>query len=136
MINLDIKINSDLENVSAIGVFIESFSKYIGFSDEKSYENQLALVEALNNCVEHSYNNKDNFKIRINIKYNDNKFKALIIDTGNKIPNDKLTYISEYKENLEEGNRGLFLIFSIMDNVKYYSKGKYNFLYMERKLTQ
>lgn len=98
--------------------------KTFGFPENRLYEIQIALSEAVNNIVEHAYANNPFGKVEITCSLEDQNLLIEIQDTGLPLPNlelpkGKLSPLSSNLESLPEGGFGWFLIKELTTNVHY-----------------
>jgi serine/threonine-protein kinase RsbW len=124
-----LEINSRTENLAEIREFINSAAVDAGFSKEAIDNIILAVDEACTNIIKHAYKYLPDGKIILNLKTDKKTFTIDIIDYGKSfesglIPNPDL---QKYFDEKRVGGLGMYLMKSLMDDVKYTSvPGKYN----------
>jgi serine/threonine-protein kinase RsbW len=123
-------IGSSEDNIELLGMCIKTLSRYYTKNDELSDKIELAVVEAVNNVIEHAYSNQPNNLINAEFILNSNRIDIIVSDTGKTKPENIqpfLIFDENDLENLPEGGMGIFLINEIMDEVSYYTINGINF---------
>jgi serine/threonine-protein kinase RsbW len=134
-----LKVKSRTENLSEIRDFIYGNASAAGFSDEVIEKIILAVDEACTNIIKHAYKLNPEGEILIKIKYNTNKLVVELTDYGisfepEKIPDPDLR---KYYQQHKVGGLGMYLIKTLMDEVKYISiPGEYNQVLLTKSLNQ
>jgi len=122
-------IKSKTENLSEIRDFISSAAGYIGFSKETTGNIILAVDEACTNIIKHAYQYSPDGEITLILKTAKDTFTIEITDHGKSfepglIPNPDL---KKYLDQRRVGGLGMYLMKTLMDEVKYKSvPGKFN----------
>jgi len=122
-------VKSRTENLSDVREFINSLVRKIGISPEVSEDIILAVDEACTNIIKHSYKFFPDGEIIVKVKYFDNKIIITIIDYGENFQPHKIHKpdLQEYYKHKKVGGLGMYLMKTLMDEVKYSSvPGKYN----------
>lgn len=127
MPKVTLTIDSDLNNVSLVGVSIQGLCMLTPLSAEETHDVQLCVVESINNVIEHSYTNQEGYQVAIVIYLLNDRIVLDIVDTGKGMdehlrqvvnaPNVKIPPESD----LPEGGWGLYIIKSKMDEVTYHT---------------
>lgn len=97
----------------------------------------LAVDEACTNIIKHAYKSNPNGKIIIKVDYNSDKLLITIIDYGSTfdplvVPDPDL---QKYYRNGKVGGLGMYLMKSLMDDVKYKTvPGKYNQVLLSKRI--
>lgn len=139
MSNIQLVISSNLENVWMVGVTINRLCA-LTLSQTACNEVELAVVEAVNNCIEHAYRNQDGHRISVELALDDEMVSIDIQDSGDPlnpalVENVKVNgmdFDPDDLENLPEGGMGWFLINSMMDDVHYVSTPEGNRLSLRK----
>jgi serine/threonine-protein kinase RsbW len=132
-----LEINSRTENLAEIREFINSAAAESGFSKEAIDNIILAVDEACTNIIKHAYKYFPDGKIILNLKTDKKTFTIDIIDYGKSfepglVPNPDL---QKYFNEKRVGGLGMYLMKSLMDEVKYISiPGKYNQVSLTKNL--
>ncbi|MFO7447139.1 MAG: ATP-binding protein [Ignavibacteriaceae bacterium] len=130
-------IKSSTENLSAIRDFIYSAAEEIGFNSETIGDIILAVDEACTNIIKHAYKSYPEGEIVINLKYSDRKFTIEIIDYGTAFHPETVPApdLQKYYQQRRVGGLGMYLMKTLMDDVKYISiPGKYNQVLLSKNL--
>jgi len=116
-----------LDNLEPMLDFIEQSARAIGFDTRKSNQIRLASEEALVNVINYAYPDKQG-DIEITCNTDDKRLLLEIVDRG--IPFDPLSLpepdITLPMEKRKIGGLGIFLVRSIMDEVRYRREGNQN----------
>ncbi len=94
---------------------------------------ELVLAEALNNIVEHAYEDRSDGEIRLCLSLDKGRLSAQIEDGGRtmpngSLPNGKLGELDVPVQDLPEGGFGWFLIRSMTEDLRYRRKDGVNYL--------
>ena len=122
-------VKSKTNNLSMIRDFVYSTALAAGITAEIIDNIILAVDEACTNIIKHAYKSLQDGEIIVKLEYSDKKFTVIIKDYGapfspETIPDPDLqTYYRQHRV----GGLGMYLMKSLMDEVKYISiPGKYN----------
>jgi serine/threonine-protein kinase RsbW len=135
-IELDIKVPNHTKYLSLVGRIGEDIAKeidrYLGDRESLAYQLNLVLTEAMTNAIKYGAPESTDEKVHILINVGENELLIKIYDCGQGFD------ISEIPapdfEKLEDRGRGIFLIRSLMDSVKYVKCKKGNVLEMIKHL--
>jgi serine/threonine-protein kinase RsbW len=125
MPKLTLTIDSNLNNVSLVGVSIQGLCMLTPLSPEITHDVQLCVVESINNVIEHSYANQTGYQVVITVYLFNDRIMLDIVDTGKGMDEQlrqvvNAPYIKSPSESeLPEGGWGLYIIKSKMDEVTY-----------------
>lgn len=115
-------IDSDLANVSLIGIAVNKICTQIPLDKVEAYQIELCVIEAVNNVIKHAYKNETGHDVTVFVKLCLDRITFRICDTG-KAMDPKQPVEIEFDpadlKNLPESGRGLFIIHEIMDEVAY-----------------
>ena len=135
-IELDIKVPNHTKYLSLVGRIGEDIAKeidrYLGDRESLAYQLNLVLTEAMTNAIKYGAPESSDEKVHILINVGENELSIRIYDCGqgfdiNDIPAPDF-------EKLEDRGRGIFLIRSLMDSVKYVKGSEGNVLEMVKQL--
>lgn len=130
-------VQSRTNNLSTIRDFVYAAALDVGFSTDVIDNIILAVDEACTNIIKHAYKSYPEGEITIKLKHKDKKFTVVIIDHGapfnpESIPDPDL---QKYYRQHRVGGLGMYLMKSLMDEVKYVSvPGKYNQVLLSKNL--
>ncbi|OLF29187.1 anti-sigma B factor RsbW [Staphylococcus borealis] len=126
---IEMKLPASAEYVSLIRLTLSGVFSRAGASYDDIEDSKIAVSEAVTNAVKHAYKNKDtNGMINLCFELFDDKIKIIISDQGESFDYETTkSQLGPYDENenidfLREGGLGLFLIESLMDEVKVFKE--------------
>lgn len=131
-------IESDLDNVSLIGMSVRKLCSLTPFSENLSFQIELCVVEAVNNCIIHAYNGALIHEVEVILSINKEYLLLEVNDKGKPMNSDTLEKANisnfdkdiELPETISESGRGLAVIKECMDKVSYKSDNGKNRLIM------
>ena len=122
---IEMKLPASAEYVSLIRLTLSGVFTRAGASYDDIEDSKIAVSEAVTNAVKHAYKySEQNGMINICFELFDDKIKIIISDQGESFDYESTkSKLVPYQENenidfLREGGLGLFLIESLMDEVK------------------
>ena len=119
---IQLSVESKIENVRIMGIAVRAVGSAAGFDAEEAGSLELALVEALNNVVIHAYKNEPGHAVDLRITIEPKNIRFRIDYNGQGFqpePKQMPDFDPEDISTLPEGGMGLFIINTIMDEVKY-----------------
>ncbi|MEN3039055.1 MAG: ATP-binding protein [Candidatus Kryptonium sp.] len=139
--NKNLIITSDLKNLKLVREFVRENAKRFGFNEIETEKIILAVDEVCTNSIKHSYQNKPNGKIKIELKSSDNKFIIVVSYDGVPFDPKKIKVehpIKKYKRTgkVKKGKLGMFIIYQFMDEVIYTRKRGKNVVILTKHLKQ
>jgi len=117
--------------------FVSSKASDSGLAKEDIENVMLAVDEACTNIIKHAYNSFPDGEIVIKLEYNSDKLLVTIIDHGSTfdpkgIPDPDL---QKHYRNGRVGGLGMYLMKTLMDDVKYITvPGKYNQVLLSKRI--
>ena len=129
-----ININSTFSEIRLASEFLQQFCGKHNIAVEIQGHLELILVEALNNVVEHAYQEKPDGNILIELKLVDNNTVIKITDEGIAAPGTVLIEGSNLPDEnkLPEGGWGLCLIQALADTIEYFRYADHNTLVLTK----
>ena len=135
-------IESNLKNVSLIGLAVNNITSYIGLNELESYRLELCVVEAVNNAIIHAYDKEAGNKVEVVFSIYPDRLVLDVSDTGKPMQshllkqNDvsSLEFDTDDPSSIPEGGRGLAIMKEIMDSVDYKTEDGKNRLTMTKKI--
>lgn len=130
-------VKSKTENLSDIRDFVKRTAEEAGIIQDLIDKIMLAVDEACTNIIKHAYKSNPDGEINISISYSNKKFTVKIKDYGtsfeaNSIPEPDL---QKYYREKRVGGLGMYLMKTLMDEVKYVSiPGKYNQVLLSKNI--
>ncbi|GBD88565.1 serine-protein kinase RsbW [bacterium BMS3Abin03] len=130
-------VKSKTENLSLIRDFISSKASDAGILIEEIENIMLAVDEACTNIIKHAYHSGPGGNIIVKVEYDSADFKITIEDYGNSFNPDEVPDpdLRQYHKDKKVGGLGMYLMKTLMDDVKYVSvPGKYNRVILSKKI--
>jgi serine/threonine-protein kinase RsbW len=129
-------ISSNMESVILLSETLEEECKHHKLPEQDIVLIRLAIVEALNNIVEHAYRSEDYNEIDVYLYFHKKSFKIELKDNGfpNQHGTKPINLILDRNDimNIPEGGYGLNIIHDVMDSVEYERKNGINIMRMEK----
>lgn len=126
---VEIRIPAKPQYVSVIRLTISGLATRVGFLYDVIEDLKIAVSEAVTNVVQHAYNDDEDGEIVIGCALYTDKMEIMIADYGIGLNFEEVkSKIGPYREdenvfNLREGGLGLFLMETLMDEVKVNNEG-------------
>ena len=114
-------IDSRVEEVARARRWLSDHAAAEGFSDGEVRKFALALSEACVNVIEHAYRGEAGNPIELELTIDDEALKLTIRDSGAAF--DLAGYEPPDLSEPHEGGYGVFIMHSLMDEVKYDTAG-------------
>jgi serine/threonine-protein kinase RsbW len=136
-IEKELKVTSRTENLSVVREFIQSTAEKAGLNPGVIEDVMLAVDEACTNIIKHAYKSFPDGEILLKLNFSDHKLTIAIIDYGSSFNPDKVPDpdLQKYYKQHRVGGLGMYLMKTLMDEVKYSSvPGKYNEVYLTKNL--
>ncbi len=136
-IEKELRVTSRTENLSVVREFIQSTAEKVGLNPGVIEDVMLAVDEACTNIIKHAYKSFPDGEILLKLNFSDHKLTITIVDYGNSFNPDKVPDpdLQKYYKQHRVGGLGMYLMKTLMDEVKYNSvPGKYNEVYLTKNL--
>lgn len=136
---LQITIDSRLDQVAAMAAEVRRACARWGTSPQATDEIELAVVEAVNNAIEHAYGSESGGSIEVVLEADRAGLRVEVRDEGIAIPLGVLEQAGPTRfdcadtNSLPEGGMGLHVIKQLMDEVHYQSYDGRNVLRLLRR---
>jgi serine/threonine-protein kinase RsbW len=132
-------IDSDLRNVWPIGLLVRAVAKELGFPSRDAHLLELAVVEAVNNTIQHAYGCQPGRRVDFSLEATPQALIMEIADDGAPILQNILRQVANPavapKDATEaECGRGLTIIGRVMDDFSYSGKSGRNSILMRKNL--
>lgn len=135
------QITSELENISLASLCTRAVSGYWTDNPETLMACELAVSEAVTNCIEHAYGNQPGLPIELTLSKINDRISIVVRDQGPPVPDSLVeSAASAFDEPADdplliaEGGRGLMLIKTLMETVSLERDGDWNALTLIRAL--
>lgn len=135
-------IDSQLAHVRLLGSAVRGIGRELELPGEQVGQLELMLVEAVNNVIEHAYENRAGHDVRVRVECDPAaQIKMIISDQGHSIPNAQIktqlagdAALLPEPESLPEGGWGLGLISMLADSLHYECDQEGNHLHLCKQL--
>lgn len=125
---IEIKVPAKAEFVNVIRLTLSGIASRMGFLYDDIEDLKIAVSEASTNAVQHAYKEDEQGEVIVGFGLYDNRLEVMVADNGKSF--DFLSArqgIGRYDqtdsvEYLREGGLGLYLIESLMDEVRIHNK--------------
>ena len=129
-------LDSDLKKVSLVGEAITRVTSLMAWPLVSASDMELCVVEAVNNCIEHAYDNEKGHDIEVLFRLYQDRLVIDICDMGKSMGQNCLKQADrsalevdpDHINTIAEQGRGLAIIKEIMDVVDYETKSGKNCL--------
>jgi sigma-B regulation protein RsbU (phosphoserine phosphatase) len=138
--NYIVTLPASIESIPLLRDYILQIAQNHGLSGHYLEDILLATDEAATNIITHAYKQEKSkrlaFRTKIHID-SEKIFRITFTDEGMpfRIEEVRAPSLSENLLGRRTGGFGVYLIRSLMDNVKYYREGNKNYLMLEKKLS-
>jgi serine/threonine-protein kinase RsbW len=133
----ELLIKSRTENLTTVRDFISSAIEEVNTPQDVAGDIVLAVDEACTNIIKHAYKFFPDGDINIKLRYSEKKITVKITDHGSPFSPETVPTpdLQKYFEEKRVGGLGMYLMKSLMDDVRYKSvPGKYNQVLLTKKL--
>lgn len=130
-------VKSRTENLSLIRDFISSAASEANISTDDTENIILAVDEACTNIIKHAYKLNPEGEIVVKVKTASSNFIVSIVDYGKSFEPQAIPEpdLQKYYRKHRVGGLGMFLMKTLMDDVKYVSiPEKYNEVLLSKKI--
>jgi serine/threonine-protein kinase RsbW len=112
-------IPASLDYLGEVHAWVQHHIENLPIPQDKQYEILLSLSEAVTNAIRHGCRSKESEKITISIEKNHNVFRLTVQDGGNGFDPNKLPDPTHDDRLLQPSGRGVFLLRSLADEVRF-----------------
>jgi serine/threonine-protein kinase RsbW len=138
---LEVTFAAELQAVAGVGERLQALCAAAGVGADEAGEIELAVVEAVNNTIEHAYAFAPGREIQLAAEIHGGWLTARISDSGRSMPAGLLDSVPASMDfdpaaiaDLPEGGMGLVLIKQLMDRVDYQTLEGRNTFTLARRL--
>jgi len=131
-LRLELRFPSDPRLLRTIRSLVGQMSELCGFPDDETQFIILAVDEACSNVMRHSYGGRTDGEITLTVAANGDRIEFVLVDKGQRWQPDQ-----QPKRSLDEirpGGLGMYLIRSVMDEVRYGRTENGNELFLAKSL--
>jgi serine/threonine-protein kinase RsbW len=122
--------------VFLVGLAVQRICVSIPLSEQSAYEMEMAVVEAVNNSIEHACHNQPGHPITIRMNLSEDRITFVVSDGGEAVEYFREMPPLEAGELAQpaERGRGVQIMRALMDEVGYRTDGNSNLLTMVKYL--
>lgn len=113
------EIPSDPELMPEVEQFILDVAKKVNLNEDKYNSIALAVAEAISNSIKHGNKNDKTKKVNIKIKTEDDKLIVILKDQGKGFDPADIPDPTQPENILKDSGRGLFIMRSLLDDLRY-----------------
>ncbi len=114
-----LQIPSSADYISDAYDFLESWLKQQNVPDDIIADIGIAVTELINNAIKHANKFDTSKKVTIILEYLNNEVVVSVSDEGRGFEPEKIPNPVSEENLLKEVGRGLFIVKSLMDDVKF-----------------
>jgi len=132
-----LSIDSQMDDIFLVGLAIRAYAEHLGLDESDAARVELAIVEAVNNAIEHASGGLPGHQVDISVTIQTGVMIVTVSCVGPPIPNFKeIGVINDPsgKFDLPERGWGLQIIHEVMDNVHFEKFGDRQILTMKKLL--
>ena len=120
---IKLEFSSDMKLIYILDAVISEILKEMGFPEEASEQVNLAVIEAGTNAIKHGNKNDPNKKVHFEFEISTDKLTITVRDEGEGFNPDEIRDPLNPENLLRPSGRGIFLMRTFMDEVKYNETG-------------
>ncbi len=117
--NFELTIPSRLEEIETVERLAEKAADQMNFNEEEKDSLAIAVTEAVNNAIIHGNKKDVNKKVHIKFFLQEKKLIVTVKDEGEGFNPDSLSDPLAPENLLKESGRGIFILSTLMDDVKF-----------------
>ncbi|OFV87143.1 MAG: hypothetical protein A3J75_07225 [Acidobacteria bacterium RBG_16_68_9] len=130
---ITLTIDSRIDHVFLVGSAVNKICTAAALSEQEAYEAEVSVVEAVNNAIEHAYDNRAGHPVEVVVTVDNDRIVFQVCDwgrtlewTGERPPAPIVN--ADDTASLPEGGRGLFIMYAFTDAIDYRRRGAKNVL--------
>ena len=130
-------IDSCLDHVFLVGVAVRGIARDAGLDEMDASQVELAVVEGVNNAIEHAYRNLAGRRVEVMVGVAGRRLTIEIADRGQAMQWEVECAAAEARaaaDPLADGGRGLMIMRELMDEVGYRSGDGRNVLSLTKRI--
>jgi serine/threonine-protein kinase RsbW len=136
-------IDSNIEDVKMVSTIINRLCTFGQLTDIEIFQIELAVVESVNNVIQHAHNNECGHEVKITFALYANRVTLDVCDMGStmdlkhriQVEKSPLEFDPTELNMLPEGGLGLAIIREVMDDVTYSSRHDKNTLTLTKRFS-
>jgi len=126
-----LSISSNPHDVEQLLTSLENLLAKSCLDDMSAFHLRCAVIEVINNCIQHAYSNKTGQPIRISYQLDHDRVQIVVSDKGEAFVEPKETPIAEL---MSESGRGLQIIRAWVTSLSFERRNEWNVCELEQKI--
>jgi serine/threonine-protein kinase RsbW len=114
-----ISIPSSLDFISTVDEFLEGWLRQKNIPEDSIADLAIAVTELVNNAIKHGNKNDRKKKVTVFLSYVNGEARAVISDEGKGFNPENISNPIAEENLLKEIGRGIFIVKSLMDEVRF-----------------
>ena len=115
----EMTIRSSLEEIEAVERMAERAADKMKFNEEEKDSLAIAVTEAVNNAIIHGNGQDKRKRVHIRFSFEEKSLHVSIRDQGKGFNPEKISDPLAPENLLKESGRGVFILSTLMDDVKF-----------------
>ena len=135
--NRNLQFGNDLGEVPRLLAEVETFARGVGASRDVAFNLSLGLDEAFTNVVSYGYDDRQPHSIALGLDYDGDAITAILVDDGKPFNPLAMAPPADLTSNIDDrriGGLGVYLVCTLMDEVRYCRDGDRNRLMLKLRL--
>jgi serine/threonine-protein kinase RsbW len=120
---IKLELPSEMKFIYILDAIISEILKEMDFSEEVAEQVNLAVIEAGTNAIKHGNRNNPSKKAYFEFRASDDKITVTVRDEGEGFDPEEVSDPLNPENFLRPSGRGIFLMKTLMDEVRYNEKG-------------
>lgn len=120
---IKLEFSSDMKLIYILDAVVSEILKEMDFPEEASEQVNLAVIEAGTNAIKHGNKNDPNKKVHFEFGISPDKLTITVRDEGEGFNPDEIGDPLDPENLLRPSGRGIFLMRTFMDEVRYNETG-------------
>lgn len=129
--------DSSHDHVFLVGAAVRGIAREVGLDELGAAHVELAVVEAVNNAIEHAYRGRPGHRVEVAVSAAGPRLTIEIADRGIAMEWEAARASAAARlarDPLADGGRGLLIIREVMDEVGYRRDGERNVLSLTKRI--
>jgi len=114
-----INIPSSLDFITAVDEFLEDWLRVRNVPEDTIADMAIAVSELVNNAIKHGNRRNERKKVSVHLHLDDSEARATVRDEGEGFNPDTVPSPVDEANLMKEIGRGIFIVRSLMDDVRF-----------------
>lgn len=120
---IEMTFDSDLACLPMVGGVARKLCDFVGMDEMEAYNIELCVVECVTNSIRHGYGEQRGHQVRLLMCLEGDDLVFSVEDAGKALDSNRVAEAQAKARSadalLQEGGRGMFIMESLMDEVKF-----------------